>query len=148
MVRHVALNHPHFHIVARAIDRHHVYELWSAGCRDVIRDTFDSAVRAGRTALEALGNHPFDAELLTRGYVSSDRRRLREVADLYDPDIPAHENAPYVARVRELLAAEEDELRGNSAKFGGRSERGWVPPTVDDVDAAAEQEESNPSRQS
>ncbi|MGD8323240.1 MAG: cation:proton antiporter [Gammaproteobacteria bacterium] len=135
MVRYVTKHYPHIYVVARAIDRHHVYELWGAGCRDVIRESFDGAVRAGRSALEALGEHPFDAELLTRGYVRSDRRRLREVADLYDPNIPAHENEPYVARVRELLAAEEAALRGESAVFGGRSERGWVPPTKDDVDA-------------
>ena len=136
MVRHVTRHHPHVHIVARAVDRHHVYELWGAGCRDVIRDVFDSAVRAARSSLEALGLHPFDAEVLTRGYVVRDRRALREVAGLYDPEIPAHENEPYVTRVRELLAAEAEELRDGNARFGVRSERGWVPPTAKDVESA------------
>jgi len=135
MVRHVTEHHPHVHIVARAVDRHHVYELWAAGCRDVIRENFDSAVRAGRSALEALGMHPYDAELQTRAFVANDRWRIRELADLYDPDIPAHENEAYVARTRELLASTEAVMRGGSAAFGGRSDRGWVPPSPDDVEA-------------
>ena len=134
MVRHVTANHPHVHIVARAIDRHHVYELWAAGCRDVIRETFDSSVRAARSALEALGVHPFDAELQTRGYVDSDRRRIRELADLYDPNVPVHENAAYVARTKELLSSDEEIMRSRSARFGGRSDRGWVPPSKGDVE--------------
>ncbi|MEM7045964.1 MAG: cation:proton antiporter, partial [Pseudomonadota bacterium] len=44
LVRHVASQHPHVHIVARAIDRQHVYDLYAAGCRDIIRETFDSGV--------------------------------------------------------------------------------------------------------
>jgi CPA2 family monovalent cation:H+ antiporter-2 len=65
----VVEHYPHIYIVARAVDRHHVYELWAAGCRDIIREHFDSSVRAARSALEALGHHPYDAERQTRGYV-------------------------------------------------------------------------------
>ena len=46
------------HIVVRASDRHHVYELYNAGANDIIREMFDSSVRAGRSVLEALGAHP------------------------------------------------------------------------------------------
>ena len=67
LVRYVAKTHPHVHVTARAMDRNHVYELWGAGCRDIIRDTFDSAVRTGRSVYEALGTHPFDAERAARG---------------------------------------------------------------------------------
>jgi len=135
MVRHVRENHPHVHIVARAVERHHVYRLWAAGCRDVIRDTFDSSIRAARSALEALGVHPYDAELMTRAYVESDKRMIRELADVYDPAIPVHENPAYVARARELLATHDAAVQGSSRIFGGRNERGWVPPTRDDVAA-------------
>jgi len=133
MVRYVIENHPHVYVVARAVDRHHVYELWAAGCRDIIRENFDGAVRAARSALEALGVHPYDAELQTRGYVENDKRALRELADLYDPDVPVHENEAYVARTKELLATHENAMRGSSAIFGSRSERGWVPPSKDDL---------------
>jgi CPA2 family monovalent cation:H+ antiporter-2 len=135
IVRHVAHNHPHVHIVARAVDRHHVYELYNAGARDIIRENFDGAVRAARSALEALGVHPYDAERQTRSFVASDKTAIRELAELYDPDIPVHENAPYVARMKEFMASLEDEMRGSSAVFSTRSDRGWMPPTLDDVRA-------------
>ena len=136
MVRHVRKVHPHVHIVARAFDRHHVYELWAAGCRDIIRENFDGAVRAGRSALEALGAHPYDAERQARGFVENDKMAIRELAELYDPDVPVHENPAYVERTKEILKSHEDAMRGSSAIFGSRNERGWSPPSVDDVETA------------
>jgi len=38
IVHHVAQTHPHVYIIARAVDRNHVYELYAAGCRDIIRE--------------------------------------------------------------------------------------------------------------
>ncbi|MHA3979252.1 cation:proton antiporter domain-containing protein [Halovulum sp. GXIMD14794] len=142
LVRHVATHYPHVHITARALDRGHVYELWAAGCRDVIRDTFDSAVRAGRSAYEALGFHPFDAERAARAFIAEDRRTLREVANLYDPDIPVHENAPYRERLKEIQQEQAEQMRsrGKSA-FHQRSERGWHPPSPQDQEAAAQSQD-------
>ncbi|MDJ0825392.1 MAG: cation:proton antiporter [Rhodobacter sp.] len=135
LVHHVAHTHPHVHIIARARDRNHVYELYAAGCRDIIRETFDSGVRAGRSAFEALGMHPFDAERLSRGFVDEDRRAIRELAQVYRSDIPIHENEAYVARALELRAETEAEMRGKGRAFADRIDRGWSPPTVKDVEA-------------
>ena len=137
LVRYMVENHPDVYLVVRAINRHHVYELWAAGARDIIRENFDGAVRAARSALEALGAHPYDAELQARDFVRLDKRNLRVLADLYDPDIPAHENEAYVAKVKEVIAAQEAELKGGSDMFGGRNGRAWVPPTKDDVETIA-----------
>ncbi len=142
MVRYVVANYPNVHVVARAYDRLHVYELWAAGCRDIIRESFDSAVRAGRSALEALGLHPYDAERQVRGFVANDKAQLRDVADLFDPSIPVHENQPYVERTKEYIARTEDVMRGHSASFASRVERGWVPPTLEDVEAEVSQAEA------
>jgi len=133
IVRHVSQNHPNVYIVARAIDRNHVYELFAAGCRDIIRDTFDSAVRAGRSALEALGTHPYVAERQAKGFVRQDRRALRELAEVYDPDIPLHENRPYIERALALRAEQEEEMRGGKSAFGTRIDRGWSPPVSEEV---------------
>ena len=138
LVRYVSENHPHVHIVTRALDRHHVYELWSAGARDIIRDTFDSSVRAGRSALEALSIHPYDAERQVRGFVVNDQAQMRGAADVYDPDIPVHENEAYIQRTKEFLERYEAAMQGSSAAFGSRLDRGWVPPSLEDVDAEAE----------
>ena len=135
LVRYVRQHHPNVYIVTRAVDRHHVYELWAAGARDIIRETFDGAVRAGRSALEALGVHPYDAERQARAYVITDQAQMRGAADAFDPDIPAHENADYVKATRAFSDRYEEAMKGNSAAFGSRLDRGWVPPTVDDLEA-------------
>ena len=135
LVRHVAHNHPHVHVVARAIDRQHVYELYAAGCRDIIRETFDSGVRAGRSALEALGMHPFEAELKARRFVEQDKRALATLASLYDPDIPLHENTAYIEKAREIREENDAILRGDQSVFSVRPDLAWSPPTAEDVEA-------------
>ena len=135
LVRYVTENYPHVYIVARARDRHHVYELWSAGARDIIRETFDSSLRAGRSALEALGVHPYDAERQVRGFVLNDREQMYELASVYDPNVPAHENVEYVEKTKEFIERYEQAMHGNSAAFGSRLDRGWVPPSLDDLEA-------------
>ncbi len=133
LVRYVRKHYPKVYVIARAFDRHHVYELWAAGARDIIRETFDSALRAGRSALEALGVHPYDAERQTRGYVLNDKQQMRDLAGLFDPDIPIQENAAYIERAKVYIDRYRDAMLGNSAAFGSRLDRGWVPPTLEDV---------------
>jgi CPA2 family monovalent cation:H+ antiporter-2 len=141
LVRYVTDNYPKVRIVARAVDRHHVYELWAAGAREIIRETFDSSIRTGRSALEALGVHPYDAERQVRGYVINDQKHMRGAADAFDPNIPAHENAEYVKKSKQFLDQFEQAMHGNSAAFGSRIDRGWVPPTLDDLDAEINSED-------
>ena len=138
LVRYVSDNYPKVYIVARATDRHHVYELWAAGARDIIRETFDSSLRIGRSALQALGVHAYDAERQVRGFVLNDQQHMRGVADIYDPDIPPHENPDYVSKSKEYLDRTEQMMQGNSAAFGSRIDRGWVPPTLEDLEAEEE----------
>jgi len=139
LVRYVTEHYPHVYLITRAVDRHHVYELWAAGSRDIIRETFDSATRAGRSALEALGHHPYDAERQVRGYVRNDKTALRELANLYDPDIPVHLNLPYIERSREFLAQLTAAMRGQGSTFSNRVERGWLPPTMQDLETVIEE---------
>lgn len=135
LVRFVAKAYPHVYIIARARDRNHVYDLYAAGCRDIIRETFDSGVRAGRSALEALGMHPYEAELQCREFERRDQYAIAQLAPVYDPDILTHQNPAYVARAKELAAEAEAELRGETRGHGSRVERGWSPPTLQDVEA-------------
>ncbi len=135
LVRHVSSHHPDVHIVARAIDRHHVYDLYAAGCRDIIRETFDSSVRAGRSALEALGVHPFEAELKARQFVDQDRHTLASLASLYDPEIPLHQNKAYVEKAKEFRDENDAVLRGDDSIQSARADSAWLPPSLDDVDA-------------
>ncbi|MEM7463238.1 MAG: NAD-binding protein, partial [Pseudomonadota bacterium] len=133
LVHYVRKNYPHVPIIARAVDRHHVYDLYAAGCRDIIRETFDSSVRTGRTAYEAMGMHPFDAELLARKFSEDDRYILREMAEVHDPEIPGHQNPAYVEKSRTLMAERDAQIFGKGQAFAARNDQGWLPPTSKDV---------------
>jgi CPA2 family monovalent cation:H+ antiporter-2 len=66
------------------------------------------------------------------------------LASSYDPDVPPHENEEYVRRTREYLDRDAEVMKGNAAAFGSRLDRGWVPPSLDDVEAEAEQAARSP----
>ncbi len=135
LTRYVRRHYPGVHIVARAVDRVHVHDLYAAGAHDIIRETFDSSVRAGRSALEALGDHPFDAERKARQFVSDDKRALRETAELYDPEIPIHENRPYIEKMKQIREETERALTGGDPSYASRAARAWTPPGEADVNA-------------
>lgn len=117
LVRYAAQNYPKLHILARAVDRHHVYELWAAGCRDIIRESYDSSIRMGRSAFEALGVSKKSAAKMADAFEEMDRHSMIELADLFDPDIPTMENAPYIERTKELNAEWEAQLRGRMSEI-------------------------------
>ncbi len=137
LARHICKHHPNVHVIARAVDRQHVYELYAAGVRDIIRETFDSGVRAGRSAYEALGVHPFEAERLARQFTLDDRFAIRELASVFEEGVPIQDNPAYVQKSKELMEEREAELKGDGRGFHSRSDRGWTPPTLKDVDAEA-----------
>ncbi len=141
LVHYVRHTYPQVHVVARAVDRQHVYELYAAGCRDIIRETFDSSVRAGRSALEALGMHPFEAERKTRQFITQDRRHIASLADVFDPEVPLHQNTAYVERAKEVREETEALMRGQDNAYASGTDRAWSPPTADDVDAIMQQKE-------
>ena len=93
---------PDLHIVARAYDRVHVFELFAAGANDIVREMFDSSVRAGRYVLENTGFTEFEASELSQAYYHHDRNTLRELAELWEPGKPIEENQAYVQRAGEL----------------------------------------------
>ncbi|MEP2977934.1 MAG: cation:proton antiporter [Lentilitoribacter sp.] len=111
MVRHVTKHHPHVHILARAVDRNHVYDLWHAGCRDIVRETFDGSIRMGASALEALGVEREHSIQMGEAFRRMDRKSMLEVADKYDPTIPAMENEEFIQSILANLDDWQRELR-------------------------------------
>ena len=110
LVKYVRHHYPDVHIVARAIDRDHVYDLWHAGCRDIVRETYDSSLRMARSSIEALGYNRDQASRMTDAFTELDRGSMVMAAEHYDPDIPMHENDAYMGRVRELRGDWEAEM--------------------------------------
>lgn len=113
---------PDLHIVARAYDRLHVYRLYQAGARDIVREMFDGSLRAGRYVLENLGLSDYEASQAESVFYQHDRDAVRQLAELWDPDRPASQNKAYIERAKALqkelemqLAALEEEEEAKRA---------------------------------
>jgi len=100
IVRHARRVRPDLHIIARARDRVHVYELYQAGANDIVRETFDSSVRAGRYVLENVGFSEYEAAQLSRAFWRIDRAAMRDLAEVSVPGQPLHDNPAYIDRAR------------------------------------------------
>ncbi len=121
LVKYARAQRPDLHIVARAYDRADVYHLYQAGADDIVREMFDSSLRAGRFALEKLGLSEYEAAEAQRLFYHHDRKSVRELAPLWRQDMEPSKNAEYVARAKELekdletaflnRVAEEEEKR-------------------------------------
>ena len=99
LVERVRANFPDLPIVSRARNVSHYFELRLRGVKVVERETFESALKAGRAALELLGE---------------DRYRARELADAF--------RRHNVASVDATLPFYQDEARRMSMAKAGREE--------------------------
>lgn len=137
LVHYVRTHYPHIHVISRAVDRDHVYELWSMGCRDIIRETYDSSLRIGRTTLEALGHSRDTANQMRDVFDAWDREAMRETADAYDINIPAYQNKTFLAKVQKMRQEREPELRRKMASLRGQTSSAEVstppPPSSSDI---------------
>lgn len=102
LVRFARQERPDLHIIARARDRAHVFELFRAGADDIVREVFDSSLRAGRYVLENVGLSEYEAAEAEKTFYAHDRRALKELAELWDPNLPGSENEAYIQRAKEL----------------------------------------------
>ncbi|MGJ8545917.1 MAG: cation:proton antiporter domain-containing protein [Sulfitobacter sp.] len=103
LVKYVSQTYPQVHILARATDRDHVYELWAHGARDIIRETYDSSLRMGRSAFEAMGVPHERAQAMVDAFNEFDQEAMLEVAQTHIIGVSPHENEAYVAKVQEMI---------------------------------------------
>jgi CPA2 family monovalent cation:H+ antiporter-2 len=111
LARYLHHQYPDLKVVARAVDRTHVYDLWNAGCRDIIRENYDSALRMGRSSLEHLGAERAQADAAVAVFDVADRKGMIEVAEHYDPAVPAMENEALIAKFNEMRVDWEIDLK-------------------------------------
>jgi CPA2 family monovalent cation:H+ antiporter-2 len=93
---------PDLHIIARARDRTHTFELYQAGANDIVREMFDSSLRAGRYVLENMGLSEYEAALAEETFYHHDRHTVRELARVWEPGKSVMENTAYIERAQEL----------------------------------------------
>lgn len=105
---------PELHIIARAYDRVHVYKLYQAGADDIVREMFDGSLRAGRYVLENLGLSDYEAAEAERVFYQHDRDAVRQLAELWDPNVPPSKNEAYIARAKLLEKELEFSLSARS----------------------------------
>ena len=104
LITYARAQRPDLHIIARAYDRTQAYRQFRAGASDIVREMFDSSLRAGRYVLENMGLTDFEAAEAERLFFAHDREGLKELAALWDPNVPPGQNKAYVARSKELHA--------------------------------------------
>ncbi len=100
LVKYARAQRPDLHIVARARDRVHVYELYAAGANDIVREMFDSSLRAGRYVLENLGLSEFEASEAETAFYHHDRRVLQDLAEVWDPNVSTSKNKAFIDRAK------------------------------------------------
>ena len=104
LVKHARKERPDLHIIARATDRPTVFKLFQAGANDIVREMFDSSLRAGRYVLENMGLTEYEAAMAEEAFYHHDRDAVRELALLWREDIPGSQNKPYIDKAMELEA--------------------------------------------
>ncbi|MBD5771421.1 cation:proton antiporter domain-containing protein [Marinomonas colpomeniae] len=117
LVKYVTENYPDLHVIARAFDNNHVYDLWSYGCRDIIRENYDSSLRMGRSAFQALGFSDKKAEKMIEVFNEHDKIAMVDVADAHQLGVPSHENEIFIKRVRKYLEEKNPQLKVKMKKI-------------------------------
>ncbi len=125
IIKHLHHDYPNLPIVARAYDRIHAYQLHRAGATAVIRETFDSALRSARTALEILGLDTDTAERIAHLYHHRDRDGVALAAQSYDPNIGRYKNKHMIS----MLTDHRSDTKAMIAAILRGEDIQWQPKT-------------------
>lgn len=104
IVEHARAINPNLRIIARAYDRYHVFELAKAGANIQIRETFDSALRTAKQALQSMGIEQEKVHQIGNMFFGKDRHNVKLQAEAYDPSVTAFRNAEMLK-----IATEQDQ---------------------------------------
>lgn len=132
---------PHLIVLARAWDRRHAYELLAAGAEYTERETYESSLSLGRTALQRLGMTK------TRAQRAADAFRLYDQS-LFEKLRPIWDDAEgYVLATRQSSATLERLLAADFEANARAEQAQEPPPALDPADARGRLDgSSDPSR--
>jgi glutathione-regulated potassium-efflux system ancillary protein KefC len=120
---------PHLHVVARAKDVPHMYELMKLGVSLAQRELFESALSSGRHALELLGHGRYEAKEMTDRFRHTNIEQVTRFAKLRDET----ERKDFIQALRESREELERQLREQAKQPQARND--WQ-----DAKARAERE--------
>ena len=110
---------PHLHIVARARNVTHWYELRRRGVTDIERETLDSALMSGRTVLQAMGWHPHHARQLAL-------RFRRHTVEQLEAQLPHYQDQAKLIAIAKQGRQQLEELFAQERQSGEvRKREGW-----------------------
>ena len=110
---------PNLRILARARNVRHVFELQRRGVDLIERETFESSLRLGRSALEALGLSAHESKRVADRFRHHNRRTLAEMRAHYGDD------ARMQSAAREARQELEESMRRERELATGSGEREW-----------------------
>lgn len=116
---------PQMAVVARALDRRHAYELMRRGVEYLSRETFGSALDAGREALTLLGFRAYQARRAAMRFDAHDQREMSELYKLWG------DQQRYRVRARRGTEDLFEVLRGDRADFASAEDGAWETPQRD-----------------
>ena len=122
IVHSVQKHFPSVQILARAINRHHAYQLIRAGVAMVERETFESALTMGKTALQLLGFRAYKAQRIALTFKEHDESVLREMAYL------AGNEKELVARSRQMNEDLALLLKADAQELTHEVDHAWDTP--------------------
>lgn len=113
-------NHiPGIKILARAAGRREAAELIQAGADYVERETFDSALSLGRTALHALGFRAYQANRAAKLFKHHDEKSLYALSEVLEDD------RKYLTMAKQHAADLEKVLQSDDQANKELDDRGW-----------------------
>ncbi len=105
---------PNLEVLARSFDRRHTYELMNLGVRVIQRETFNSALELGTSALRHLGFHGYQAHRAALTFKHHDEKTLVDLHEHWGDE------KTFLIQMQErnqdlidLLSSDEEELEEN-----------------------------------
>lgn len=98
---------PNLHVVARAWDRRHAYQLLDKGAHDVERETFEGGLAMARQSLRALGMRAHQAHRAAQIFRRHDRTVFEQLAPLWNDEERYVVASRESSRVMERVLAED-----------------------------------------
>ncbi|MDG2406502.1 MAG: hypothetical protein P8M25_16655 [Paracoccaceae bacterium] len=99
------------HIIIRSYDHNQVFTFYNMKTNDIVRETFDRSLRAGRCVFKNLGLTDYEAGESTKNFYQHDKDATQDFAKLWDSKIPTLKNASYLALSKDIDKHLERTLR-------------------------------------
>ena len=113
---------PNLEIIARSFDRRHSYELMNVGVKIIQRETFNSALELGVSALKILGFHAYQAHRAGLTFKHHDEKTLVDLRELWGDD------EAFLTQTRLRNQDLIELLKGDEEDKGENTDHSWERP--------------------